>query len=51
VLEWPYVDEDKGPPLAHRLRPSGIESLARRAGFSAVQRTELAHMHLYRLTP
>jgi ubiquinone/menaquinone biosynthesis C-methylase UbiE len=51
VLEWPYVDEDKGPPLAHRLRPSEIETVARRAGFSAVQRTELAHMHLYRLTP
>ena len=51
VLEWPYVDEDKGPPLAHRLRPSEIEALARRAGFSAVERTELTHMHLYRLTP
>ncbi len=51
VLEWPYVDEEKGPPLAHRLRPSEIEALARRAGFSGVQRTELAHMHLYRMTP
>ena len=51
VLEWPYVDEDKGPPLAHRLRPSEIETLARRAGFSAVQHTVLSHMHLYRLTP
>jgi ubiquinone/menaquinone biosynthesis C-methylase UbiE len=51
VLEWPYVDEDKGPPLAHRLRPSEIEALARRAGFSGVEQTVLSHMHLYRLTP
>jgi len=51
VLEWPYVDEDKGPPLAHRLRPSEIEALARRAGFSGVEQTVLRHMHLYRLTP
>jgi SAM-dependent methyltransferase len=51
ILEWPYVDEDKGPPLAHRLRPSEIESLARGAGFSAVERTDLARMQLYRLAP
>jgi ubiquinone/menaquinone biosynthesis C-methylase UbiE len=51
VLEWPYVDEDKGPPLAHRLKPSEIEDLARRAGFSAVERIDLSHMQLYRLTP
>jgi SAM-dependent methyltransferase len=51
VLEWPYVDEDRGPPLAHRLRPSDIEDMARRAGFSAVERRDLSHMQLYRLTP
>lgn len=51
VLEWPYVNEDKGPPLAHRLKPSEIEALARRAGFSAVERTDLSHMQLYRLAP
>jgi len=51
VLEWPHVDEDKGPPLAQRLRPSEIEAFARRAGFSSVQRTDLEHMQLYRLTP
>lgn len=51
VLEWPYLDEDKGPPLAHRLKPSEIEELARRAGFRAIERIDLAHMQLYRLTP
>jgi ubiquinone/menaquinone biosynthesis C-methylase UbiE len=51
VLEWPYVDEDKGPPLAHRLRPAEIEALARRAGFSVVQQTVLSRMLLYRLAP
>ena len=51
VLEWPYVDEDRGPPLAHRLQPSQIESLARSAGFAAVEWIVLSHMHFYRLTP
>lgn len=51
ILEWPYVDEDKGPPISHRLRPSEVEALARRAGFSSVERTDLSHMQLYRLTP
>jgi len=51
VLEWPYVDDDKGPPLLHRLRPSEIEGFARSAGFSSVQRTDLRHLQLYRMTP
>ena len=51
VLEWPYVAEDRGPPLAHRLTPERIRELAEAAGFTRAERTELAHMHLYRLTP
>lgn len=49
VLEWPYREEDAGPPLEHRLRPEVIEDLARNAGFREVERVELAHMDLYRL--
>ncbi len=50
VLEWPYVTEDRGPPLAHRLNPSEIEDFARRAGFRSVDQTSLSHLRLYRLT-
>ncbi len=50
VLEWPYLTEDQGPPLAHRLQESEILSLARAAGFALIEKTALAHMHLYRLT-
>jgi len=49
LLEWPYVNEDKGPPLSHRLNPFEIEDFARRAGFSSIERTALSHMQLYRL--
>ncbi len=51
ILEWPYLEEDRGPPLAHRLQESEILSLARAAGFSLIEKTVLSHMHLYRLTP
>jgi SAM-dependent methyltransferase len=50
VLEWPYVDEGRGPPLAHRLQESEIRAHAREAGFEIIDLTVLSHMHLYRLT-
>jgi len=49
VLEWPYLDEDRGPPLGHRLQPAQIEALARGAGFTSVERIDLTRMQLYRL--
>jgi ubiquinone/menaquinone biosynthesis C-methylase UbiE len=51
ILEWPYLAEDRGPPLAHRLQESEIRSLAQEAGFPLVEKTALSHMHFYRLTP
>jgi len=51
VLEWPYLEEDQGPPLSHRLQESEILSLAHDAGFSLIEKTVLTHMQLYRLTP
>jgi ubiquinone/menaquinone biosynthesis C-methylase UbiE len=51
ILEWPFVEEEQGPPLAHRLRETEIRSLAHEAGFAAIDRTILSHMHLYRLAP
>ncbi len=49
MLEWPYLDEGRGPPLAHRLRPSEIEAMAKHAGFVRIERIDLSHMQLYRL--
>lgn len=51
VLEWPYRQEEQGPPLAHRLRPQVIEDLAQRAGFGEAERIQLKHMDLYRFGP
>ncbi len=49
VLEWPYVSEERGPPLAHRLQPFALTALARSAGFRTVERLTLSHLELYRL--
>ncbi len=51
VLEWPYREEEHGPPLDHRLRSAEVKRLAREAGYARVKRIELVHMHLYRLEP
>jgi len=49
ALEWPYRAEDRGPPLEHRLPPEVVEDAARRAGFAAIERRDLAFMVLYRM--
>ena len=49
VLEWPYLDEEKGPPLAHRLSPDRVAALAREAGFEAVRQPALGHTALFLL--
>ncbi len=51
ILEWPYRQEEKGPPLEHRLRPEIVVDLALQAGFQHVETIHLEHMDLYRLTP
>ncbi|HUJ73795.1 MAG TPA: class I SAM-dependent methyltransferase, partial [bacterium] len=48
VLEWPYLPEDKGPPLAHRLPPERVGELARSAGIPSFERITLTHMELFR---
>lgn len=49
ILEWPYREEPKGPPLAHRLQAETIEALAVQAGYRAVELIHLQNMALYRL--
>ncbi len=51
VLEWPYEEQEQGPPLAHRLRIDTVLNLAARAGFAGPEHHRLTHMDFYRLTP
>jgi ubiquinone/menaquinone biosynthesis C-methylase UbiE len=51
LLEWPYLEEEQGPPVVHRLRPEVIEDLAGKAHYRKVERIRLTHMDLYRLMP
>ncbi len=51
ILEWPYRQEEKGPPLEHRLKPEFVTNLARQAGFHGVETIHLEYMDFYRLTP
>lgn len=50
VLEWPYRQEETGPPLAHRLAPEKIVEMAEQVGFERVERLQLTHMDFYRLS-
>jgi len=51
VLEFPYLDEDTGPPLAHRLRPEHVAAIAETAGCRTMTRITLRQMELYIITP
>ena len=46
VYEWPYIDKTPGPPLAHRISPATVETLAREAGFTTIKQFQLEHMVL-----
>jgi ubiquinone/menaquinone biosynthesis C-methylase UbiE len=50
ILEWPYKQEEAGPPLEHRLKPNEILSAAKHVGFSSPEITQLHHMVLFRFT-
>jgi ubiquinone/menaquinone biosynthesis C-methylase UbiE len=49
VLEWPFRQAEYGPPLAHRLRPEQIATLAQNVSFSRIETLPLSHLVLYRL--
>jgi len=51
VLEWPYLEEEDGPPLEHRIKSEEIVKLARKAGLTDVKKYKLEHMILYRMRP
>jgi ubiquinone/menaquinone biosynthesis C-methylase UbiE len=50
ILEWPYKQEENGPPLEHRLKTEEILTAAKQAGFSNVEIIQLQHMVLFTLT-
>jgi len=49
ILEWPYRQEEFGPPLAHRLKPEEVSALAHKAGCGDIDIVYLSHTVLYRL--
>ncbi len=50
ILEWPYREEEAGPPIGHRLRPETVLESARAAGFSGIETCGLAQMVFFRFT-
>ena len=47
ALEWPYIYESAGPPLAHRLSPGQAQQAGREAGFRRIEVIPLQRMVLY----
>jgi len=51
VLEWPYKEEEQGPPQTDRLEPKMVAWFAREAGFQACEEKPLGRTVFYLLTP
>lgn len=49
VLEWPFRQAEYGPPLAHRLKPDEIVTLAQNVSFSRIETLPLSYLVLYHL--
>ncbi len=49
ILEWPYREQEYGPPLDHRLQHEDMVSYAPQAGFSKIANLTLTPLVLYRL--
>lgn len=47
IVEWPYVSEEKGPPLDHRIKKEEIVEGALKAGFSNCVVKPLNNVELY----
>jgi ubiquinone/menaquinone biosynthesis C-methylase UbiE len=50
VLEWPYKQEESGPPIEHRLKTEDILTTAKTIGFSQMETIQLHHHVLFRFT-
>jgi len=49
VLEWPYAEQDSGPPLKDRLKPDEVIRMGNSARFSQIKTILLKHLVLYLL--
>ncbi len=47
VLEWPYKEEEMGPPLNHRLKAENVLRQAAEIGFSRTEAISLEHLILF----
>lgn len=47
VLEWPYAEQEMGPPLKHRLPSAEVIRWGNSAGFSRIQEIPLEHLILF----
>ncbi len=47
ILEWPFVEEEHGPPLEHRLSTDQVQQIAQVAGARSVWTLPLAHTVLH----
>ncbi len=47
ILEWPFREEEAGPPLHHRLDPVDVLFAAKKIGFSSYKHLVLHHMNLF----
>ena len=50
ILEWPYRQDESGPPLEHRLKTEEVLTAATTIGFSQMEIIILHHMVLFRFT-
>jgi SAM-dependent methyltransferase len=50
ILEWPYHDQEFGPPMTDRIKPEEMIQLIREAGFSKWESQALSNTTIYRLT-
>lgn len=50
VLEWPYREEEIGPPLHHRLRAEDIVKGAAAIGLTRIETVQLNHLLLFQCT-
>jgi SAM-dependent methyltransferase len=51
ILEWPYQQDEMGPPLSIRIKPDTFAAIFKEAGFQQYELVPLKHMTLYRLSP
>ncbi len=47
ILEWPFVEEDHGPPLEHRLTVDQVQRMAQEAGVRQLHTYHLTHTVLH----